>query len=317
MRRLMCLMAAAALSIACAQAIEIDDSPDTKVEAGTHETRVIVSGQEFLVTDYSQMPEGGFETYDQVPAKFAGAFARISTGDEIPRAEVINIIDAYFHETAFNYESMKVRKIDISWPKYIAGCSVPTILSLCAARTYLAGSFVTFESNGANRLGGMTGFRPNAWLVRRASAGGSLTDGAGDDRSAKVSAATGEQLRRRLGPEVAIDYAGRLEAGLAASRKVFELHGYTVSDDATAGLVTAARQIKLSAAQADCGSIMGIGFIRDKRAETTVLLVATVDESRICVRLAIDGVVHDNILTCSSMGTLEKSLAAEIVAASN
>ena len=212
----------------------------------------------------------------------------------------------------------------ITWPRYVAGCSVPGILSLCASRTYVAGTLVVFESNGQNRLGGMTGFSPVFWLVRKDLDDGSLSDGAAGGQLTRIAAATDDQLKRRLGLEETAEYSGDPAAILHTARSILEGHGYTVADDpGTGGLITAARALKLSADQADCGKIMGIGYIHDKRTETTVLLTVTAQDSRIRVRMAVDGVQHvkvfgqvdDNMLTCNSRGVLEKSLADEIARA--
>ncbi len=305
-----------------ALAIEIDDSPSSKVQQGIHEDLVTVDDQRFLVADYSQLPEGGFEVFEQVPKKYAGPFSRISPGAEIPRAEIIKIIDAHFKETAFNYDSIKVRKIEASWPRYVAGCSVPTLILLCASRTYLAGTVVTFESNGQNRLGGMAGFQPVTWLVRNAVGDSSLTDGGGDSRSGLVAPATDSQLHAHLSPEVVTGIAADPAAILRTARALLEQRGFNVTEDtASGGLVTAARQFKLTADQADCGKIMGIGFIRDKRTETTVLLTVSAADAQMHVQMAIDGVQHvkalgggssDNVLNCRSLGTYEKALEIDV-----
>jgi hypothetical protein len=323
-RRLVLPLLAAAFAAGSTFALEVEDSSTSNVQQGLHDDLVTIGDQRYVVTDYSLLPEGGFEAYDQVPPKFAGPFSRLSAGTEIPRTEIIKIIDAHYKETAINYDSIKIRKVDVTWPKYIAGCSVPSIFALCAAHTYMAGTLVTFESNGQNRSGGMTGFQPVIWMVRSALAASSLTDGAGDSRSGKVATASDSQLRAHLGAEINADLAVDPETALRAARAVLEQRGYSVTEDlASGGLVTAARQLKLTPGQADCGKIMGIGFIRDKRTETTVLLSVAASDARLHVRMAVDGVQHvkafgggtnDNILTCKSLGALEGLLAAEIVA---
>lgn len=90
------------LSASPVLAIEIEYSGDTKVLSGQHEDVVVVGSERYIVTDYSQLPEGGIESFDQVPPKYAGAFSRINAGLEISRDVVIKIIDAFYKEHAFN-----------------------------------------------------------------------------------------------------------------------------------------------------------------------------------------------------------------------
>lgn len=105
-----------------------------------------------------------------------------------------------------------------------------------------------------------------------------------------------------------------------AAQKVAAREGYQIlSADSSAGVVSImSRAQKLSPEQADCGTTMGIDYLKDNRTETRVGYSIVADNERLTVQALIDGryapgAVDQNItLTCVSRGVLERDFAAKI-----
>jgi hypothetical protein len=74
--------------------------------------------------------------------------------------------------------------------------------------------------------------------------------------------------------------------------------------------------------QGDCGTTMGIDYLKDNRTSTRVSYGLIVDDNRITIKANIEGeykpgsVSQDMTLTCISRGLLERDLLEKIKEAS-
>lgn len=134
-----------------------------------------------------EMPTGWTYTVAEVPAsavklqafttpppqfakgKNKAALDSLTFGEDLTRDEAVAALDAYFREIAFDYDSVKLRKLDVTQRTYVAWCS--NYLITCLEWQFRAGTWTSFEMNGRNRNGGMTGFQPEFLLLRKVKSG--------------------------------------------------------------------------------------------------------------------------------------------------
>jgi hypothetical protein len=110
---------------------------------------------------------------------------------------------------------------------------------------------------------------------------------------------------------------------LRAARQVLVAEGYqlTGSDDAAGVVSTAPRNLRVTPEQADCGTTMGIDYLKDKRTATRVGFGVIAEDGKLTVKAIIEGeykpgAVDQNItLTCVSRGLLERDMLTKIKAA--
>jgi hypothetical protein len=110
---------------------------------------------------------------------------------------------------------------------------------------------------------------------------------------------------------------------IAAARKVFVREGFQIlsADESSGTLSTATRNFRLSPEQADCGTTMGIDYLKDKRTTSRLAFGVVAEDGRLTVSTTIDGeykpgAVDQNItLTCVSRGVVERDMLAKIVVA--
>ena len=81
-------------------------------------------------------------------------------------------MDWYFKNTAFDYDSIKIRNLKLLPPKYITWCTDYVFFCMGTWQA-IAGYVVTYESNGKNRQGGMSGFKPAIQTIHKTISGGS------------------------------------------------------------------------------------------------------------------------------------------------
>lgn len=101
-----------------------------------------------------------------------------------------------------------------------------------------------------------------------------------------------------------------------ATRRVLISEGFQIinSDESSGTISTAFRNYRLSPTEADCGSTMGIDYLKDNRTTTKVSYGVIVDEQSVTVRANVEGeykpgsVSQDITLTCNSRGRLEELL---------
>lgn len=86
------------------------------------------------------------------------------------------------------------------------------------------------------------------------------------------------------------------------------------SDDASGTLTTMSLDFRLTPDLADCGTTMGLDYLKDNRTSSKVAYGLVVDDGTIAVRAVLQseykpGAVDQNItLTCVSRGVLEQRL---------
>jgi hypothetical protein len=124
-----------------------------------------------------------------------------------------------------------------------------------------------------------------------------------------------------LGPGVLVTSSTPPADLLAAAKRELEAEGFQVIHyDANAGtVVTAPMGLHLTAAQADCGRMLGIPYLADKRAATDAQYFVDVSGGAIRARLAVDGTYHtgygnpDTALKCASKGVEEAAFLAKVL----
>jgi hypothetical protein len=110
---------------------------------------------------------------------------------------------------------------------------------------------------------------------------------------------------------------------LAAVRRVLVANGYQITafDDGAGIVSTAPHDYKVTPDQADCGTTMGIDYLKDPRTATKVAFGVIASDGHVDVRANIEGEyrignsTQDITLTCVSRGTLDQDMVAKIVAA--
>jgi len=109
---------------------------------------------------------------------------------------------------------------------------------------------------------------------------------------------------------------------LNVSQRVLMIEGYRIEHvDKELGLIsTAPRNIKMTPEYANCGTTMGINYLKDKRTDTDVSINILIDGNKIEVKANIEGEykpgdVSQNItLTCISKGVIEREILSQIKA---
>jgi hypothetical protein len=312
----------------CSSAIEFEKSDDVQITQNGETSTFVIDGTTYLFWLVpAELPQ--FEASADPPDKYKAEMARIPIGEPVTMEDATKVIEAYYKKTAFDFDSIKVRKLAVIGGRYLTWCT--DYLVTCLSRAHRAGTWIEFEVNGENRLGGMTGFEPVRILVTKVPASAApesvasqtAVQGQGIGR---IPAATLELLKKELstGTMTIIDKSP--QEILQTARQVLEEHGFAIvpGEEASNTLYTAPRQMKLTKKEADCGKMMGMGYIGDSRTETTVLVAVTAQQGTINVQAAIDGILRVNLpfgsgagdkaLTCKSTGVLDQLIATEIVA---
>lgn len=104
------------------------------------------------------------------------------------------------------------------------------------------------------------------------------------------------------------------------TRQVLVLDGFQITNtDDMAGVVsTAPRNFRITPEQADCGTTMGIDYLKDNRTDTKLGYGVLVADGKVTIRTTIEaqykpGAIDQNItLTCVSRGALESTLLRRI-----
>jgi hypothetical protein len=116
---------------------------------------------------------------------------------------------------------------------------------------------------------------------------------------------------------------GSKKAIFNATKQVLILDGFQiVSSDKEAGVIsTGKRQMNLTEHDCDCGTTMGLPYIKDNRTITNVSIGILASENRITIRPTIEGeYLKGNVsqsidLHCISTGKIEKRLFNKVVQA--
>lgn len=109
------------------------------------------------------------EQFDELPKKYRSkSTLALTLGESMTTEDAQAVLDAWYRDTAIDYESLRVRGLAVGERRYVAYCTEVSLFG-CLAGSVLAGTVVTFEANGANRSGGMTGFQPRTVVIRRST----------------------------------------------------------------------------------------------------------------------------------------------------
>ncbi len=110
-----------------------------------------------------------------------------------------------------------------------------------------------------------------------------------------------------------------------ASKKVLMLDGFQIANaDPELGIIsTTQKQMKLTVSDVDCGSTMGINYMKDKRTITRVSVLIECNDNSLNVKCNITGeygkgwgeqsTLQGIDLTCVSKGTMENTLIDKII----
>lgn len=117
---------------------------------------------------------------------------------------------------------------------------------------------------------------------------------------------------------VATSPAG-VSSALSRVRALLAADGFTLVDDAGSSWVTTAPMpYELKPEHADCGRQLGIPFLADRRAKSTVAYRASEVAGSLRVQVALSSVYEPGygaparVLTCTSSGQLERELLARV-----
>ncbi|MDP2681977.1 MAG: hypothetical protein Q8P28_04100 [Deltaproteobacteria bacterium] len=106
-------------------------------------------------------------------------------------------------------------------------------------------------------------------------------------------------------------------------RQLLITEGYQVTnaDEDSGTISTAPRNLRMAPAQADCGTTMGIDYLKDNRTTTRVALGLVISENGVTVKANIEGeykpgaVDQDITLTCVSRSAVEQAFLQKLSAA--
>jgi hypothetical protein len=115
---------------------------------------------------------------------------------------------------------------------------------------------------------------------------------------------------------------GSQSALMAATKQALVTSGFqiTSADEAAGTISTASRAMRLTPAEANCGTTMGIDYLKDNRTSTTVAYGVVVKPNNVHVVATMSGTylpgndVQSITLTCVSRGVLENQLLGQIAA---
>jgi hypothetical protein len=107
---------------------------------------------------------------------------------------------------------------------------------------------------------------------------------------------------------------------LNSAKRALLREGYQIQafDDDAGFISTALINKKVTPAEADCGSTMGIDYLKDSRTKTQVAINIIVNNNDVVVKSNIQGeykpgaVDQDITLTCISKGVIEQGLLRQI-----
>lgn len=93
-------------------------------------------------------------------------FTNFTLGAPISKEEALAVIEQYYSHTAIDFSSIVVRDFRIAELGFAFWCSQTSLFG-CLKREGRAGTWVEYEVNGGNKLGGKTGFSPSIRLIRK------------------------------------------------------------------------------------------------------------------------------------------------------
>jgi len=161
-----CAAIAGAASVGAALAFTVEPPPAAAViQRG--KVVVIQLGSDYFTVTTVPPDAAQLEFLPALPPAYArDDAAALDPGSHVAPTQVTPVLEAYFKDSAIDFESIRIRHLQIDERGYAAWCTNPTIFG-CAYRELRAGTPVRFEVNGRNRVGGMTGFEPRIFMIRR------------------------------------------------------------------------------------------------------------------------------------------------------
>lgn len=120
------------------------------------------------------------------------------------------------------------------------------------------------------------------------------------------------------------DFTRSLDASVdkifKSAKQILVQEGYQIqSSDKEAGVIsTAKKQTKLTETDVDCGTTMGLPYIKDNRTSTTVAIGIIMSDNKITIKPAVEGsylkgnVAQGIDLKCVSLGSIEENLFNKI-----
>lgn len=154
--------------LAAALTVEEDDASKGKVIQRGKVTVVALAGNEYSLTEVPAQALQ-LEFFEQVPDKYRDAATGLNTGEPVTKEQALAVLDADYRDSAFDYDSVRLRGLTVQRPGFVAWCSNISLFG-CLNRELRAGTWVEFEANGRNRQGGMTGFQRRIVMIRRVPA---------------------------------------------------------------------------------------------------------------------------------------------------
>lgn len=161
------LLLALALLPAAASAIEFEAQPAlSKVR---HEGTVVIVDLPAGTFMVNEVPPAAapVEQFEELPKKYRSkSTLALTLGEPMTVEDAQAVLDAWYRDTAIDYDSLRIRGLTLGERRYVVYCTSPSLFG-CMDGKVLAGTVVTYEINGANRSGGMTGFQPRTVVIRR------------------------------------------------------------------------------------------------------------------------------------------------------
>ncbi|MEO5350220.1 MAG: hypothetical protein H7836_11305 [Magnetococcus sp. YQC-3] len=110
-----------------------------------------------------------------------------------------------------------------------------------------------------------------------------------------------------------------------AAKRALVADGYQITNtDTDSGIIsTAPRDMRLAPSVADCGTTMGIDYLKDNRTSTRIAMGVIVYANTVEVKATIQGEykpgsnTQDITLSCVSKGILEQEMMRKIIAEAN
>jgi hypothetical protein len=117
-----------------------------------------------------------------------------------------------------------------------------------------------------------------------------------------------------------LEFSGPAANAMKAARRALVSAGYeiTSADNESGTISTAPRNLHVTPREANCGTTMGLDYLKDNRTSTKVSFGVIVNDHQLTVRATVQGeykpgeVDQDITLTCVSTGALEGDMLAQI-----
>ena len=126
-----------------------------------------------------------------------------------------------------------------------------------------------------------------------------------------------------IAPDTSQSISGTQAVLLRAAKQVLVSEGFQITNaDETAGVIsTAPRDVRLTPELADCGTTMGLDYLKDNRTSSKVGYGVLVSDNKVTLKANMSATylpsndTQSITLTCVSRGVLENQLLAKISSA--